>query len=76
MVVWYVLDLFPPFFVAKVHPGMWKDRVLQSDFKDNALKMGFATEEDLKRMSDAWRDFPSIQDACYMVVHGEMVLSK
>ena len=55
---------------------MWKDRVLQSDFKENAIKMGLASEEDIKRISDAWGDFPSTQDAWHMVVHGEIICTK
>jgi hypothetical protein len=56
--------------------GMWKDRVLTSNFRDNALKMGIASEDDLKQISDGWAVFPSIQDAVYTVIHGEMIITK
>jgi ubiquinone/menaquinone biosynthesis C-methylase UbiE len=56
--------------------GMWKDRVLNSDFKTNAIKMGIATEDDLKRISKAWGDFASTEDAWFTVVHSEMLCTK
>ena len=76
MVVRYVKLSLLHFSSIKPHLGMWKDRVLQSDFKENAIKMGLASDEDIKRISDAWRDFPSTQDAWHMVVHGEVICTK
>jgi hypothetical protein len=52
---------------------MWKERVLQSQFKENAMKFGLATEADLQRISEAWGKFITTQDAWYTVVNGEMI---
>jgi SAM-dependent methyltransferase len=65
--------------IACVHAdekGMWADRVLQSEFKSNALKYGLATEEDLQRISKAFRDFITTQDAWFTVVNGELIAQK
>ena len=76
MVVWYVCDKVLPYIEAEHCLGMWKDRVLQSEFRDNAIKMRIASEEELATISKAWGDFPSTQDAWYTVVHGEMICTK
>jgi hypothetical protein len=52
---------------------MWADRVLQSEFHDNCIKMGLATEEKLQRISETWRKFAITEDAWYTVVHGELI---
>jgi hypothetical protein len=59
-----------------INLGMWKDRVLESEFKDNAIKMGLASDDDLKRISKAWAEFPSNPDAWYTIVHGELIATK
>ncbi|KAF2673704.1 methyltransferase-UbiE family protein [Microthyrium microscopicum] len=53
--------------------GMWADRVLQSEFHDNCVSMGMAKEEDMQRISRAWKDFQTTQDAWYVVTNGELI---
>ncbi len=55
---------------------MWADRVLVSEFKENATKLGIATLGDLQRISDAFKAFSITQDAWYTVVHGELIAYK
>jgi hypothetical protein len=55
---------------------MWRDRVLQSHFKTNAIKFGGVTEEEIQRISEAWGEFATTQDAWYTVVNGEMIARK
>jgi hypothetical protein len=56
--------------------GMWADRILKSDFKENALKTGVTTEEELGRISEAWKRFITTKDAWYTVVNGAMICTK
>jgi ubiquinone/menaquinone biosynthesis C-methylase UbiE len=52
---------------------MWADRIKQSEFRQNALQGGYATEEQLDLVENAWRDFAKIEDAVFTLVHGEML---
>ncbi len=52
---------------------MWADRLLLSDFKENALKHGLSTGDELRDISDAFRKFPSTPDAWYTVVNASMI---
>jgi hypothetical protein len=52
---------------------MWADRLLLSDFKDNAIKHGLSTEDELRQISDAFRKFPSTPDAWYTVVNASVI---
>ncbi|KAL6885683.1 putative ubiE/COQ5 methyltransferase [Trichoderma evansii] len=56
--------------------GMWKKRVLKSGFAENALKLGFASQQDLERISEAWGRFSSTKDAWFTVVHGEVIYKR
>jgi hypothetical protein len=56
--------------------GMWADRVLVSEFKENALKFGFATEEELQKIADAFKEFMVSEDAWFTVVQGELIAYK
>lgn len=53
--------------------GLWADRVLQSTFAKTAEEHGLATEEDLKRISQAWREWAKSEDAWFSVLHGEVL---
>jgi ubiquinone/menaquinone biosynthesis C-methylase UbiE len=56
--------------------GMWAERILASDYKANALKTGLTSEEELVRISEAFKIFAKTQDAVFIVVHGEVVCTK
>jgi hypothetical protein len=50
--------------------------MLKSPWKDNAIKFGGASENDLKRISETWETFQAIEDAMITVVFGEMIARK
>lgn len=50
--------------------GLWADRVLQSDFADRARTVG-ASEEELHRISEGWREWSRCADGWFSLLHGE-----
>ncbi|MFI5839729.1 class I SAM-dependent methyltransferase [Catenuloplanes sp. NPDC051500] len=53
--------------------GMWADRVIESDMARQALAAGFATPEDLRRLSAGWRSWSESPDAWFTLLHGEII---
>jgi ubiquinone/menaquinone biosynthesis C-methylase UbiE len=53
--------------------GMWADRILQSAMADQALRDGYATNADLRRISDAWREWSAAPDGWFGLLHGEII---
>ncbi|WP_210480990.1 class I SAM-dependent methyltransferase [Naasia sp. SYSU D00948] len=53
--------------------GLWADRALKSDFARQALEGGFAQQEDLDRISAAWREWAEHPDAWFAFPHGEVL---
>ncbi|MFJ9466540.1 methyltransferase domain-containing protein [Streptomyces caniferus] len=53
--------------------GMWADRILDSAIADQARRDGLATEDDLRRISDAWRTWAADPDGWLSVLHGEIL---
>jgi SAM-dependent methyltransferase len=53
--------------------GMWADRVLASDLARTALATGAATQQDLRRISDAWRKWAADNDGWLSIPHGEIL---
>ena len=53
--------------------GLWADRALKSDFARQALEGGFASQDDLERMSSAWREWSEHPDAWFAFPHGELL---
>jgi SAM-dependent methyltransferase len=53
--------------------GMWADRILDSAIADQARRDGLATEDDLRRISDAWRTWAADPDGWLSVLHGEII---
>jgi ubiquinone/menaquinone biosynthesis C-methylase UbiE len=52
--------------------GMWADRILQSDLARQARAAG-VPEEDLQRISDAWRTWSAAPDGFISLLHGEIL---
>lgn len=52
---------------------MWADRILESKIADQLRKDGIATQADLERISQAWRDWVSADDGWMSIVHAEIV---
>jgi SAM-dependent methyltransferase len=53
--------------------GMWAERIVSSAIADHALAQGFATVEQLERMSGAWRAWAEAADGWISLLHGEIV---
>ncbi|BCK70145.1 methyltransferase domain-containing protein [Streptomyces platensis] len=53
--------------------GMWADRILDSAIADQARRDGLATEDDLRRISAAWRTWAADPDGWLSVLHGEII---
>ena len=53
--------------------GLWAERVLHSNFAPSALNNGFATQEDLEKVSQTWKDWIVDEDGWLTMVHGEIL---
>jgi SAM-dependent methyltransferase len=53
--------------------GMWADRILKSTLAETALSTNLATAEDLKRISDGWREWAGHNDGWMSLLHGEVL---
>ncbi|REJ04912.1 class I SAM-dependent methyltransferase [Microbacterium bovistercoris] len=53
--------------------GMWADRILESALTRQLLTDGFATQDELQRISDAWRAWAASDDGWYLIPHGEIL---
>ncbi|MEU6019806.1 methyltransferase domain-containing protein [Micromonospora sp. NPDC047134] len=53
--------------------GMWAERILNSDLARQVLTAGVATAQDLRNISDGWREWAESADAWFVVLHGEIV---
>ncbi|MFD7299436.1 MULTISPECIES: class I SAM-dependent methyltransferase [Streptomyces] len=56
--------------------GLWADRTLASEYARVAVGGGHATEEELRAVSEAWREWGRQEDAWFSVLHGEMLCRK
>ncbi|MDI2097808.1 class I SAM-dependent methyltransferase [Ruicaihuangia caeni] len=50
--------------------GLWADRAVKSGFATNAIEQGLATQQDLERISQAWRDWAAAPDGWLSLPHG------
>jgi ubiquinone/menaquinone biosynthesis C-methylase UbiE len=53
--------------------GMWADRILDSRIAVQLRNDDVATQSDLERVSQAWRDWVAAEDGWMSIVHGEIV---
>ncbi|WP_328552566.1 class I SAM-dependent methyltransferase [Streptomyces sp. NBC_00358] len=53
--------------------GLWADRTLASSYAERATEGGHATEEQLRAVSDAWREWGRQEDGWFSVLHGEIL---
>ena len=53
--------------------SMWEARVLQSAFAGDAIGKGFASQDDLDRMSRGWREWADSNDGWIAMPHGEII---
>jgi ubiquinone/menaquinone biosynthesis C-methylase UbiE len=53
--------------------GLWAERTLQSNFKKTCIESGLATEEDLHKTAEAWRDLEKREDGWFSVMNGQII---
>jgi len=53
--------------------GMWAERITESGIARQAVERGFATEEELQRISEGWRTWAADPDGWFSVLHGEVL---
>ncbi|KZT09718.1 S-adenosyl-L-methionine-dependent methyltransferase [Laetiporus sulphureus 93-53] len=53
--------------------GLWADRVLKSSFATYALEAGFATQEELEKIAQAYREWAAHEDGWFGMMHGEVL---
>lgn len=53
--------------------GLWADRVVASTFASSAKKNGLTSDEELHRISKAWRDWGAVEDGWNAFINGEIL---
>ena len=53
--------------------GSWAERVVSSSLAKSAVEGGFATKEELVRISEAWQQWTAEEDGWFAVLHGEIL---
>ncbi|MET7984461.1 MULTISPECIES: class I SAM-dependent methyltransferase [unclassified Streptomyces] len=56
--------------------GLWADRTLASAYAERATEGGHATTEELRAVSEAWRQWGRQEDGWFTVLHGEILCRK
>lgn len=56
--------------------ALWADRTLAPAYADRAREGGHATDERLRAVSDAWREWGRREDGWFAVLHGEILCRK
>ncbi|MFB9466726.1 class I SAM-dependent methyltransferase [Streptomyces cinereospinus] len=56
--------------------GLWADRTLASAYARQAVEAGYATEERLRAVAGAWREWGTAADGWFGVLHGEILCRK
>jgi ubiquinone/menaquinone biosynthesis C-methylase UbiE len=52
---------------------MWADRIVDSAIATHAVSYGYATTEDLARISAGWREWGAADDGWFAILHGEII---
>ncbi|HEX7339543.1 MAG TPA: class I SAM-dependent methyltransferase [Rhodanobacteraceae bacterium] len=53
--------------------GMWAERILKSRIADQLLESELATQADLERISQAWKQWAASPDGWLSLLHGEII---
>lgn len=56
--------------------GLWADRTLASSYAERATQGGHATEEHLRAVAEAWREWGRREDGWFAVLHAEILCRK
>ncbi len=51
----------------------WADRLLESAFGEQAVELGLTDRSELAALATAWRGWAAAGDACFLVLHGEVI---
>lgn len=52
---------------------MWAERIAGSAITEQAISYGYATGQDLQRISAGWRAWSAAPDGWFAVLHGEIL---
>ena len=53
--------------------NMWADRLLKTSLRRNMIDGGFATQEDIDRFVQGWRELVADEDGWFTMSHGEIL---
>ena len=53
--------------------GMWADRIMNSSIAGQLIESGRATSNDLREISDAWKEWAASKDGWLSIPHGELI---
>lgn len=56
--------------------GLQADRILESAVAEQAIRLGLAEGEDVRRVAGAWREWAATPTAWFAVLHGEILSRK
>ncbi|MFF3846325.1 methyltransferase domain-containing protein [Streptomyces sp. NPDC002328] len=56
--------------------GLWADRTVASAYAGRAVGGGHATEDELRAVAEAWREWGRSEDGWFGVLHGEILCRK
>jgi SAM-dependent methyltransferase len=56
--------------------GMWADRIRDSAIATQAIDGGYATRDQLDRISAAWHAWADAPDGWFSILHGELICAK
>jgi hypothetical protein len=52
---------------------MWAERILESKIAEQLRRQEIASQQDLERVSKAWRRWAAAEDGWMSIVHGEIL---
>lgn len=53
--------------------GTWSKRIVESSLAEQAVEMGYASAEELQKLSQAWTNWSQEPDGWFVVVHSELI---
>lgn len=53
--------------------GLWAERVTRTRFAEQAIGEHLATAAKLEELAEGWRAWTANQDACFFIIHGEVL---
>lgn len=53
--------------------GLWAERTILSNFRKKAVEGGYATDQDLEKVVQSWRELEKRQDGWFTLVNGQVI---